>query len=132
VRAEMAQEPPVLAHYDFHPGNTLWRRGRLTGVVDWLSAASGWASADVAYCRLDLTLQLGAEVGDRFAAAYSAVVGRPREHAIAWDAAAALRALPAPGGWLRGYHDLGRGDLTLPTVEARLDAFIASALRHLT
>jgi Ser/Thr protein kinase RdoA (MazF antagonist) len=72
VRAEMACQPRVFAHYDFHPGNTLWQRGRLTGVVDWMSAASGWAGADVAYCKLDLTLQLGPEAGDRFAAAYSA------------------------------------------------------------
>jgi aminoglycoside phosphotransferase (APT) family kinase protein len=132
LRAQMVGEPKVFAHYDFHPGNTLWQQGRLTGVVDWLSAASGWAGADVAYGKLDLTLQLGPEAGDRFAAAYSAVVGRPLEHAAAWDATAALRALPSLAPWLEGYHDLGRRDLTVEEVGRRLDAFIAIALRPLS
>ena len=130
ARDEMAREPQAFCHYDFHPGNTLWQRGRLTGVVDWMSAASGWPASDVAYCKLDLTLQLGPEAGVRFASAYAAVAGRPLEHAAAWDAAAALRALPSPASWLAGYHDLGRRDLTLEVAEHRLDAFIEDALRR--
>ncbi len=27
--------PAVFIHRDFHPGNVLWRRGSVTGVVDW-------------------------------------------------------------------------------------------------
>jgi aminoglycoside phosphotransferase (APT) family kinase protein len=30
--------PGVFIHRDFHPGNVLWRRGRVSGVVDWASA----------------------------------------------------------------------------------------------
>jgi len=30
--------PAVLLHRDFHPGNVLWRYGRVSGVVDWLGA----------------------------------------------------------------------------------------------
>src|SRR6266851_2616655 len=43
--------PAVLVHRDFHPGNVLWRRGRVSGVVDWQAACTGPAVADVAHCR---------------------------------------------------------------------------------
>jgi aminoglycoside phosphotransferase (APT) family kinase protein len=57
--------PAVLLHRDFHPGNVLWRYGRVSGVVDWLGACSGPAPADVAHCRINL-LTMGAEVASRF------------------------------------------------------------------
>lgn len=41
-------------HRDFHPGNTLWQRGRLTGVVDWQVACVGPASIDPGHCRMNL------------------------------------------------------------------------------
>lgn len=41
-------------HRDFHPGNLLWRRGVLTGVVDWQAAGVGPAAIDPAHCRLNL------------------------------------------------------------------------------
>lgn len=33
--------PAVLVHRDFHPGNVLWQRGVVTGVVDWQAACTG-------------------------------------------------------------------------------------------
>ena len=57
--------PAVLLHRDFHPGNVLWRRGRVSGVVDWLGACAGPAAPDVAHCRVNL-LTMGAEVAERF------------------------------------------------------------------
>jgi aminoglycoside phosphotransferase (APT) family kinase protein len=59
--------PSVLLHRDFHPGNVLWRYGGVSGVVDWLGACAGPASADVAHCRLNL-LSMGMEVAERFTA----------------------------------------------------------------
>jgi aminoglycoside phosphotransferase (APT) family kinase protein len=41
-------------HRDFHPGNVLWKRGRLTGVVDWQSASIGPRSVDIGHCRANL------------------------------------------------------------------------------
>jgi aminoglycoside phosphotransferase (APT) family kinase protein len=61
--------PAVLLHRDFHPGNVLWRYGRVSGVVDWLGACAGPAAADVAHCRLNL-LTMGAEVVSRFTACW--------------------------------------------------------------
>ena len=41
-------------HRDFHPGNLLWFRGRLSGVVDWLAACLGPSSIDPGHCRLNM------------------------------------------------------------------------------
>lgn len=43
-------------HRDFHPGNVLWVRGRVTGVVDWQSACNGPPSADIGHCRANFLL----------------------------------------------------------------------------
>jgi Homing endonuclease associated repeat/Phosphotransferase enzyme family len=39
---------------DFHPGNVLWRRATVSGVVDWQAASICPASVDVANCRGNL------------------------------------------------------------------------------
>ena len=59
--------PEVLVHRDFHPGNVLWRRGKVSGVVDWQAACTGPAVADVAHCRINL-LTLGTDAAERFTA----------------------------------------------------------------
>ena len=41
-------------HRDFNPGNVLWTRGRLTGLVDWQAACNGPRSIDPAHCCLNL------------------------------------------------------------------------------
>lgn len=41
-------------HRDFYPGNVLWRRKTVTGLVDWESASVGSRSIDVAHCRYNL------------------------------------------------------------------------------
>lgn len=41
-------------HRDFYPGNVLWRRRVVTGLVDWESASVGPRSMDVAHCRYNL------------------------------------------------------------------------------
>ncbi|HZD03202.1 MAG TPA: aminoglycoside phosphotransferase family protein [Actinomycetes bacterium] len=59
--------PGVFIHRDFHPGNVLWRRGRVSGVVDWASASIGPASVDVGHCRGNL-FGYGIQVAERFTA----------------------------------------------------------------
>ena len=41
-------------HRDFNPGNILWVRRELTGIVDWQAACVGPRSIDPAHCRLNL------------------------------------------------------------------------------
>jgi aminoglycoside phosphotransferase (APT) family kinase protein len=62
-------------HRDFHPGNVLWRRGSVTGVVDWQSACAGPPSIDVGHCRTNL-FRYGLEVADRFSALWEQLTGR--------------------------------------------------------
>jgi aminoglycoside phosphotransferase (APT) family kinase protein len=66
--------PAVLLHRDFHPGNVLWRRGTVTGVVDWQAACTGPAVADVAHCRVNL-LTIGTGAAERFTALWQRAAG---------------------------------------------------------
>jgi hypothetical protein len=66
--------PEVLVHRDFHPGNVLWRRDRVSGVVDWQAACTGPAVADVAHCRVNL-LTLGTAAAERFTAWWQQAAG---------------------------------------------------------
>jgi aminoglycoside phosphotransferase (APT) family kinase protein len=51
---EIGKPPPTtptcFIHRDYHPGNTLWSRGRLVGVVDWTSGSWGPACIDLPTC----------------------------------------------------------------------------------
>ena len=77
--AEISHGPPpglpaVLLHRDFHPGNVLWRRGTVTGVVDWQGACTGPAVADVAHCRVNL-LTFGTAAIQRFTVLWQQAAG---------------------------------------------------------
>lgn len=79
---------PVFLHRDFHPGNVLWAHGRCSGVVDWTDACRGPAGCDIAHCRANLIDWAGAEVADRFVAAYESLTGTT--HDSYWDVASVL------------------------------------------
>jgi hypothetical protein len=66
--------PEVFIHRDFHPGNVLWRRGSVTGLVDWQSASIGPASVDVGHCRGNL-LRYGLDVVDWFTTIWEDITG---------------------------------------------------------
>jgi aminoglycoside phosphotransferase (APT) family kinase protein len=66
--------PEVLMHRDFHPGNVLWRRGTVSGVVDWQAACTGPAVIDVAHCRVNL-LTFGTDAAGQFTAWWQRVAG---------------------------------------------------------
>jgi aminoglycoside phosphotransferase (APT) family kinase protein len=128
----LAPTPAVLVHGDYWSGNTLWHRGRLTGVVDWGEARLDEAGADVGYCRMDLALLTPGDAPDAFLRAYEAAAGGQLPDVFFWDLCGAVPALPDPERWLPGYHDLGRTDLTPEAMRARLDAFVAAALARAT
>jgi aminoglycoside phosphotransferase (APT) family kinase protein len=84
----------VFINRDYHPGNVLFRRGKVTGVVDWQAAAIGPPSVDVAHCRANLISRFGLEVADRFTTIWQEVSG---QHYHPWaESAMAVDAL----GWL--------------------------------
>ncbi|HEV3282090.1 MAG TPA: phosphotransferase [Acidimicrobiales bacterium] len=57
--------PAGLVQRDFHPGNVLWKRGAVSGVVDWQATSIGPPPVDVGHCRVNL-LSFGRPVADRF------------------------------------------------------------------
>jgi aminoglycoside phosphotransferase (APT) family kinase protein len=75
----------VFTHGDFHPGNVLWHRGRISGVVDWGAAGLGARWSELAYCRADVCLLLGPDVADRLADAYAGIVGEISDDLAVYD-----------------------------------------------
>ncbi len=61
--------PQQPIHRDCNPGNLLWHRGRVTGVVDWVNLCHGPVEDDVARCRVNVWLLAGQRAADRFLAA---------------------------------------------------------------
>jgi hypothetical protein len=76
--------PPCFIHRDYHPDNTLWTGGRLTGVVDWTTASYGPVAVDIAQMRWNLAVRYGPAAADRFLDAYDQVTGG-YEHDPYWD-----------------------------------------------
>ncbi|HEY3611295.1 MAG TPA: aminoglycoside phosphotransferase family protein [Pseudonocardiaceae bacterium] len=85
----------VFLHRDFHPGNVLWRRGRVSGLVDWQAASIGPAGVDVGHCRANL-LSYGTEVADSFTTLWERASGR---HYDPWADVSTII------GWLDGLRD---------------------------
>jgi aminoglycoside phosphotransferase (APT) family kinase protein len=114
----------VLCHRDFHPGNVLWTRGRVSAVVDWSHACVGPPAADVAHCRLNLALLFGLDTANAFASAFG-----PVEDLARFDVEHTVSAHDI-GNQLWRFHDAGRTDLTAALIAERRDAFLVDAVRR--
>jgi aminoglycoside phosphotransferase (APT) family kinase protein len=98
------EDDRAFIHRDYHPGNVLWNRADVAGVVDWQSACVGPPSVDIGHCRANFLLY-APELADRFTAAAERALGR-RFHP--WADVAALigmldglrRTPPRPAGCL--------------------------------
>jgi len=129
---EVASTPPpdatpTLIHRDYHPANTLWRYGRLSGVTDWVNACNGPPGNDVAHCRVNLSALFGVEAADEFRAAYERVAGV--KHHPYWDLLDALdTGPPGSGQW----NDAGRTDLTNAILRPRVEAYLEGLVRQLS
>ena len=76
--------PHQAIHRDFNPGNILWSRGRVTGIVDWVHLCHGPIEADIGRCRVNIWLLEGRGAAD----AFQAEMDRAGiAYAPAWDAA---------------------------------------------
>jgi aminoglycoside phosphotransferase (APT) family kinase protein len=108
-------------HRDYHHGNTLWARGRLTGVVDWTQASWGPAPVDLGHMRWNLAVDYGVEAADEFLAAHQALTAGAVEHHPYWDLVTVVDLL----------GDLDPAD-PLPAEDlARFEAYVASVLARL-
>jgi aminoglycoside phosphotransferase (APT) family kinase protein len=124
VSAGIPSHAPVLCHRDFHPGNVLWRRHRVAGVVDWTHACCGPASVDVAHCRVNLTVLYGLDVANEFARRYGEVDD------LAWFDVADVFGMASrrPDAWR--WNDAGRHDINAKLLIERLDEFLLDALQR--
>ncbi|HKW78509.1 MAG TPA: phosphotransferase [Candidatus Limnocylindria bacterium] len=98
--------PRTLIHADLWFGNTVWRDGRLVGVIDWDSARIGDPARDVACARADLRLRPGDEQARVFLEHYEARRG-PLSDIAFWDLLADLGPLRWLAHFLQGYIELG-------------------------
>jgi aminoglycoside phosphotransferase (APT) family kinase protein len=130
VERTAAPEPPGaegFLHRDFHPGNLLWRDGRLSGIVDWAYACRGPRAAELAHTRCNLALVDGAEAAERFLLEY--VLANPSyRHDPWWDAAELLTWDDEFTGVL-AFTAFG-ADLDLALVRARADAYAGAVSRQ--
>lgn len=121
------REPPpaavmTLIHRDYHPENTLWSRGHLSGVVDWTQASWGPPGLDLGHMRWNLVADHGQQVADQFLDCYRAATGNTCDDQPYWD----LVSLPdllldgddlgdiEPGD-LRRFENYAKTQLTTPT-----------------
>jgi aminoglycoside phosphotransferase (APT) family kinase protein len=114
---------PIFLHRDFHPGNVLWRRGRVSGLVDWTHACRGAAAADVAHCRMNLAVLFGVDVADVFAERYG-----PVDDLAVYDVAALVGAAADGPPEVWRWHDAGRTDITGAQLTGAHEELLARAV----
>ena len=103
-----------LLHGDFWPGNTVWYRERLSGVIDWEMAHRGDPARDVATCRGDLAILFGRAAADDFTRRYEAARGAPVHGLAFWNLYTVRGAMRYMDEWAVGYRALDRPDLDGP------------------
>jgi aminoglycoside phosphotransferase (APT) family kinase protein len=118
----------VLVHGDYWPGNLLWSRGRLVGVVDWEQPRLGEPTKDVATSRGDLAVLFGQPAADEFIDRYTAAGGQPVRDLRFWELLISSWAVPEMPAWAVAYRVLGRSDLTDEVATQRIRAFASAAL----
>lgn len=121
---------PILIHGDFHPGQTLWCDGRLTGIADWSESRLGPGAYDLAYCRADVALLLDRAAADRLTHHYAALTGTTPADLPGFDLICGLQALRKGARMLSAYRQLGRADTSRQFAE-RATAFLHHALAEL-
>ena len=133
MQQETLRQEPVtmgLVHEDYWPGNILWRRGRISAVIDWTEAALGDPARDVAQFQIDLSLMYDLEAAVTFGELYSVAAGVTPANLRYVQLYGIRPALAHLEDWyLPGYVDLGL-DLTLPVLEERFRNYIGWVLDH--
>ena len=128
VRERASGDPsdsPRFVHRDFHPGNVLWSRGRVTGVVDWTNASAGPPAVDVAHCRTNLVIMHGLPAAERFREAHEGLTSA--KHDPYYDLSDVFDMAP-----FDHVHDVWRlaGVPDLETVRARVDEYVVRLASH--
>jgi hypothetical protein len=98
----------------------------LSGIVDWETAESAPAAADVGACRFDCAVTGGTAAADAFLEGY----GSEDTGMWFWELLASLKFISLYREWLPLWHRFGLTDLDESVVRARIDAAIADALQR--
>jgi len=126
----VAWPEPCLIHEDFWPGNTVWFRQRLIGVIDWVNAKVGDPRCDITQCAIDAMLVHGPESADRLRDTYQRLAAAPLPDMWYFDLFNGLRSLLYYEHWLRGYHDAGLTQVTEAIASKRIHQMLRTALRE--
>ena len=118
---------PTLVHRDYHPGNGVWRRGRLTAVVDWTRAQVGDPRIDLGQCCVEIAMLHGQDAADEFLTVYEEETG-PVPDVWFFDLLRGLLALTFWKEYLVGYAELGMTESTAKRAESRIREFLGRAL----
>ena len=121
----------VLNHGDFHPGNLLWRRGRLSGIIDWSHARVGPRWWELEYFRMEVAVLVDVRAADVVLDRYQTLLGNESPHQAVWDLLCLYNGHRWGHFWLTGYREQGRRDLTLETMRRRLTRLARRALASL-
>ena len=109
-------------HRDFHLGNLLWSRGRISGVVDWVETSWGPADLDVAHAATYLAMLHGADAATRLTDS----CGRRLDDAFRyWNVLDIVGYLPDPAKVAQPWRDAGLeigDDLAGSRLEQRLES----------
>ncbi|WP_164515142.1 phosphotransferase family protein [Paenibacillus lentus] len=135
--ARIIKEPPPnctprFIHRDYHPGNVLWERGRVSGIVDWVNACLGPPGIDVGHCRVNLVQLHGLEAADHFLDLYFDHVQGEQgiEYSAYWDMLTLASYVDVELMVYQGWVDLGVTHLHKDLLAARLDEYAESLLRR--
>ena len=129
LRTSLRRVRPVFLHMDYWPGNILWSRGRISGLVDWDAASHGDPALDVGYFRMNMYLRGIKEAAGIFLDYYESESG-PVENLGFWELACAARPLPAPVLWLPEYYETVNVNAIVNRAEADFREFVESAIHR--
>lgn len=130
VAAGMPEPTLRRTHGDYQHFNVLWSRGRISGVLDWLSSWNGPFEIDVGHCRLNLAVLFSPDVAEQFRELYEAESGRicdPR-----WDLSTMLSYV-GDDRWPRfiPVQVAGRAPLDVDGMDARVEGLVEQILARI-
>lgn len=125
----------VLLHGDFWPGNMLWHKDILSGLIDWEDAQVGDPLYDLAIARLDIRCMCSEEMMHHFTAQYLSYTHLDSTMLAWWDLIAVVRMARMINndlaGWVSFFVPYNRHDLNIHTLRIHLQSAIHDALRQI-
>ena len=129
------QNPSVLLHGGFWPGNTLWQDDKLVAVIDWEDARLGDPLTDFANSRQEIVWIFGIEAMNSFTRYYRSMMDVDCTNLPYWDLCAALRLIRLADSNLAGlaafFAPFGRSDITEQTIRENHSFFVNQAFEQL-